>query len=324
MRKLLERLLASLHINGRDLAVFLLSLLLAFSIWIIHNLSLRYNDYLKVSVVAKCNIEGHADRSVNKCDVIARCRARGYTVITSKLREGRKVVEVEFNPSIIKKRSGDFFYISSSDLQEYAHLIFGNDVTIDYFVSDTLQFRFPSVTYKKVPVYPVASLSFHDQYMAKGSIKVDPDSVTIYGEPFKLDNISEVFTRPLNLHDLDSDIQGLVSLETLKGIRCSDKNVRYSIGVTRYVELRGKTVVTASDVPAGRNVLVVPSIVDFSLKCSYPLEGNPLEAFMLKVDYQDVLNSLSGKCVVRPDTLPNGVLDYEAFPEVVQCLVEER
>ena len=58
MRKLLQRLLAYLHTNGRDVAVFLLSLLLAFSIWIIHNLSLRYNDYLKVSVVARCNIEG--------------------------------------------------------------------------------------------------------------------------------------------------------------------------------------------------------------------------------------------------------------------------
>ena len=38
-----HRLLEKLHINGRDLAIFLLSLLLAFSIWIIHNLSLEYS-----------------------------------------------------------------------------------------------------------------------------------------------------------------------------------------------------------------------------------------------------------------------------------------
>ena len=324
MRKLLQRLLAYLHTNGRDVAVFLLSLLLAFSIWIIHNLSLRYNDYLKVSVVARCNIEGHAEKSVNKCDVIARCRARGYTVITSKLRESRRIVEVEFNPSVVRKGSGDMFFIASSDLQEYAHLIFGNDVTIDYFVSDTLQFKFPSVTHKKVPVRPVSSLSFRNQYMAKGPIEVDPDSVVIYGEPFQLDNISSVFTRPLTLYDLNSDIQGLVPLEPHKGIRCSDKNVRYSIGVTRYVELRGNVVISVSGVPAGKDILVVPSAVDLSLKCSYPLEGNPLDDIVLKVDYQDVVNSLSGKCIVRPDTLPNGVLGYEVYPEVVQCLVEER
>ena len=81
MKNLFHRLLSSLNIGGRDWVVLLLALLLAFSTWLIHNLSLRYNDYLRVSVVARCNIEGHADVSANKCEVIARCRTTGYKVI---------------------------------------------------------------------------------------------------------------------------------------------------------------------------------------------------------------------------------------------------
>ena len=48
-----------MNFNRRDWVVLLLALLLAFSTWLIHNLALRYNDYLKVSVTAVCNIDGH-------------------------------------------------------------------------------------------------------------------------------------------------------------------------------------------------------------------------------------------------------------------------
>ena len=73
MRNLFHRILSALNIKGRDWVVFLLALLLAFSIWLIHNLALNYKDIFSVSVVAQCNISGHAEESANKCDVTARC-----------------------------------------------------------------------------------------------------------------------------------------------------------------------------------------------------------------------------------------------------------
>ena len=78
MREILHKILKTLNINGRDWVVLLLALLLAFSIWMIHNLSLRYNDYMSVPVIARCNIPGHADVSSGKTEVTARCRTTGY------------------------------------------------------------------------------------------------------------------------------------------------------------------------------------------------------------------------------------------------------
>ena len=138
MRKLYEKLLKSLNISGRDLAVFLLALLLAFSIWLIHNLSLKYNDYLTASVKAQCNIEGHTNVSLNSSDVIARCRATGYKAIMSDIKAGRKPVTVTFDPSVMRYMEDDLFYVLASDLTEYTHLIYGDGVTLEYFVSDTI------------------------------------------------------------------------------------------------------------------------------------------------------------------------------------------
>lgn len=322
MKELLNKLLESLHLNGRDFAVFLLALLLAFSIWLIHNLSLRYNEYLDVTVVARCNIEGHSDVSSNRCDVTARCRARGYRVVTSKIRKGR-TVEVQFSPSVMKHLANDTYYLTSADLMEYTNLIFGNDVTVDYFVSDTLYFKFPVIANKKVPVHPVFSISYKKQYMSRGPIEFVPDSITVYGERFLLDNISEVFTRPIKQYDLSSDVKGVVQLEKLKGIRLSDQEIRYSIGVTRFVEIRDMVPVTVTDLPIGKEILVMPSEVELSMRCAFPLEGDPLANVSLSVSYDDVVSSLSGKCMVRVDSLPKGVLNYATYPSVVQCL-EER
>ena len=54
MGTLYHRFLEIFHINGRDFAVFLLALLLAFSIWLIHNLSLKYNNNISSTIVAHC------------------------------------------------------------------------------------------------------------------------------------------------------------------------------------------------------------------------------------------------------------------------------
>ena len=68
LRELYRRLLDSLHIKGRDVTVFLLSLLLASSVWLLHNLSLNYSDLVSIPVTAQSNIEGHSAYSSNRSE----------------------------------------------------------------------------------------------------------------------------------------------------------------------------------------------------------------------------------------------------------------
>ena len=124
MRDLLHKLLKSLNFSRRDWAVLLLALLLAFSVWLIHNLSLRYSDYLSIPVVAKCNIDGHAAQSSDKNDIAARCRATGYNILANGFKRNGRAKVVEFNPSHVRSVKDDLYYILPSDLQEYAHLIY--------------------------------------------------------------------------------------------------------------------------------------------------------------------------------------------------------
>lgn len=323
MRSLYNKLLDALNISGRELAVFLLALLLAFSIWLIHNLSLKYNDYLTSTVIAQCNIEGHTGVSINESDIVARCRATGYKVILSDIKAHRKPLYVSFDLSVMKHKEDDLFYVLSSDLTEYAHLIYGDGVTLDYFVTDTVFFRFPEVDYKKVPVHPVYSVSYMSQHMSDGQLQVIPDSVLIYGEAYRLESIDKVFTEQIRHSSLSSDVQGVIRLEKIRNVRLSVDEVHYIIDVDRYVEDVKVLPVKLVNAPSDKKVHIYPSTVRLLAKYAFPLTGRSYENLELIVDYNDYVGSLSGKCPVRLADQPQGMISYEVEPVAVNCVVED-
>lgn len=323
MKGLLEKLLKSLGFSGRDWVALLPALLLAFSIWLIHNLSLKYNDYLTASVQAQCNIDGYAQTSSNVSQVVARCRTTGYNVISKELGK-KRLRKVVFQPSVMKHKDGDTFYVTSADLLEYAHLIYGDDVTVEYFASDTLFFRFAKVDHKRVPVVPAYSISYRSQYMSVGDLEVTPDSVTIYGEPYRLETVEQIYTQPVKYSDVDADIQGVIALEKVRGVRISETEVHYSLDVTRFVEVKTKVPVSAVGLPNDKEMIVIPSSIEVSLKCSFPMIGDPAEHVVLYVDYDEFQKSLSGKCMVHTGDLPKGVITCGLEPMYVECIVGDR
>ena len=324
MKGLIHRFLKSLNFDGRDWAVLLLALLLAFSTWMIHNLALKYNDYLKVGIVAVCNIDGHADVSANRAEVMARCRTTGYNVLKYNMRSESRTKEVEFNPSVMRKSGDDLYYVLSSDLQEYSHLIFGDKVTVEYFATDTLFFRFPQIESKRVPVIVVHCISVRPQYINDGVVECKPDSITVTGEKYRLDNIDRVFTKPVKEVDLHEDISGMTEIEKIRGVRFSVPEVRYSLDVTRYVELKKSYPVMTVNVPSDKKLVSYPSYVEAVFKCQYPLSGDPLEDVSFVVNYDDFMDSFSGKCSVKIMNQPSGIISYELSPSVVDCMLEDR
>ena len=321
MRNLFHRILSALNINGRDWVVLLPALLLAFSIWLIHNLALKYNDYFSMYVVAQCNIPGHSGESANRCEVTARGRTTGYKLIKAHLLKHR-TNKVAFRQTDMKHYDGDIFYITSADLQSYSHLIFDAGVSVEYFLSDTLFFRFPSENYRKVPVVPTSLVSYKEQYMQDGPLSVEPDSVLVYAEPYQLEGIKEVYTRPINYNDLSEDVTGLVGLEKRKDVRYSVDEVRYSLKVKRFVEIEQSFPVKVGNVPRNKILRVFPSEAIVRLRCNFPLTEDPLRGLAVEADYEDFVNSISGKCPLMLTGISREVIGHTIEPAYVSGIIE--
>lgn len=323
MGRLTDRFRSHLKFNGRDTAIFLMSLLLAFSIWLIHNLSLYYNEVISVPVRAVCNLDGHALESANDAVIQARLRLTGFEVLRSRRLAGRNPLEVEFAPADMHAKGGEFFYVTGAELNRYVQPVFGDNARLETMLSDTVVFRFPLENSKKVPVVPVCSIHYRPQYMPVGELRVVPDSVIVYGEPSHLEKVDRVLTRPFSLSDVKVSAHGRVRLEENGAMRLSETAVSYVLDVSRYVEIRAELPVEARNVPAGRTLSIYPSVATLLFKCAFPVTDDPAEKASVYIDYRDFVSSLGGKCLPQVN-LPPGVLDCTVEPQVFDCIESLR
>ena len=160
--------------------------------------------------------------------------------------------------------------------------------------------------------------------MIDGELEFTPDSVIVYGEPYRLDRVEKVFTEPIRHYDLSSSVQGLVKLESAPELKYSVNDIHYKVDVKRYVDIVTTLPVKTHNVPADKKLVVYPSFVEVKIKCSFPLEADPEAGVELYVDYRDFQNSISGKCPVRLSGIPRGYITYETDPVAVNCFLEDK
>ena len=300
---------------------FLLCVLFSASIWLVLNLSQNYVAIVSVPMTARSNIEGRAALSQSEATVTAQVAASGYRHVVL-ARRHKRTGQVDFSAADFRYLGGDRYAIPNTSLYRYAAQIFGEGVTVESFISEDPVFSFPEETYKKVPVRAVLDVDFAPQYMALKPLQLQPDSVLVYGEPSRLENVSVVSTKPLDLGDLRRSVHGKLRLETPSGVRLSHEECVYSLEVSRFVELRSEVRIETRNVPSWVNLAVLPSTATVVYRCIFPTATDPTAKAKFYIDYNDFAGSLSGRCVARCEELPNNVIDYTISPEVFDCLVK--
>ena len=312
-----------LKLRGGEGLLLMTSFLVALVVWFLSNLSRTYSGLLSVPVVAECELMGHSHESSNAAVVSARCRTSGFRLLSEGARQSRRPVKVRFERADIRHLRDDRFFVTGNVMNNYLQDVFGDKASVEAFITDTLFFTFPAENYKRVPVNLTGNFSYRSQYMASGPLRLVPDTVTVYGEQARLDQLDHISTAQLLLDDVHETQQGNIRLRRAKGVRLSDDLVSYELPVSRYVEVRSELPVTVRNAPAGHHLLVFPSRATVILRCTFPLGRDPFESIEVNIDYNDFASSLSGRCVARAGQLPSQVLDYRVEPAVFDCLESE-
>ena len=191
-----------LTLRGREWLLLATSLLLAILIWFFSNMSRSYSGVLAVPVVAECNLQGYSNVSSNQAVLSVRCRAEGFRLLREGTRRSSRAVRVEFDRADLRHKDGDHFFVMGNVMNNYLLQIFGDKVDVEGISTDTLHFYFSPENNKRVPVNFAGDFSYRSQYMASGPLKLEPDSVTVYGEQSRLDIVDHVSTTPLFLDDV--------------------------------------------------------------------------------------------------------------------------
>ena len=297
----------------------LLALLASLFIWLVANLSETTSDIVSVRVLAHSNLVGHSNVSGESVTVTAAVSGSGFSLLKLAL-SSKRTVNLNVDPADLVHRDGDFYAISDNSLFKYASELFGPSVSVKSFLSHSLIFRFLQESYKRLPVYPVSFITCQDQYMLYGEMSLSQDSVYVYGDPVRLESLDKILTRQIVHKDVNHSLHGVVALETPAGMRLSQNEITYSQNVSRFVEYSTLVNVGVKNLPAGKQLTVFPSVAKVTYRFIFPISGAPAQNTSFYIDYQEFSTSLTGKCMIRVESLPDVALDWECSPQFCDCV----
>lgn len=297
---------------------FIVCLLLSACIWVVHSLSQTFSQIVDVPVLVSSDIDGHSQYCLSPIVIAAQCSGRGYDLLSLSRQE--KATEVFINAKDLVALGGDSFSIPASTVMKYSDRIFGSDVKVEVVVGDYFSVIFPVENHKKVPVSLMTRVTYRKQYMLRSEITAKPDSVVVYGSPEVLEKISSIRTKAIKKIDLSGSAHGSIKLDVPAGVRVSAKTVEYDIPVSRYVNLSAQLEVGIRNKPDDKTIITVPSKVKFNMKSEFPVSENPMDNISVYVNYEDYMNSPTGRCPILCDGLAPCIIEYSITPDFCNCI----
>ena len=309
--------------GGRNWIILVFSLLLAFFMWSIMKLSASYSSYIRYSLEVTTNLEGRRSESRSTDVLMIGAKARGFNIIQHSNDNVSETLLIEnVDPRHFHKygAEGDMFYLLPETIKQRIQDAIGMDIKVDQVATDTLFFRFPLQSNKKVPVEANSLITYSRQYMPYTPILLKPDSVLVYGDLAVLSGIEKVVTQPIKSNNVSGSVTGVVQLKPVEGVRYSTDEIIYAQEVGRYVEYSLEVPVTIGNAPSYANVAIIPQEVTVKCRVAFPgAEPCRAQDFTVEVEYDEILR----KDVVKPvvTRMPDKVLKISVEPAFVECVL---
>lgn len=310
--------------SGREWLTLLFSLLFAFLLWLIHNLSSDYSSFLKYRLSVEATLPDRTSVAVSEGNVVLSGTANGYYLVRNRMMKLAPVENVRFDSKLLKPYGNDpdRFYVLGKEIFNELSQSLKDRVTLESVWTDTIVFSFPRQDMKRVPVVFDYDITYRSQYMPFEDFHFNHDSVTVYGDMALLENIEEVHTERVVIENLAKDVQGISPLRKMEGVRFSVGEIYFSQPVGRYVENSVMVPLNVSNLPADKEMIMIPSEIKvvyrqpFDLKVQYSASD-----FIYTVDYNEYLVSKTSKVKPRPVMLPDRIYSVEVHPPFVECLL---
>lgn len=310
----------------RRLIIFLFFVVLSTIFWFLNQLEDEYvtNISLPVHYTNFPEDKILANELPNHLDL--RVRAYGYKLLEYKISNKFLPYSIDVNSLTLKmyaKSSYAKFFTLTRLLNQDIEDQISSELEIVSISPDTLFFEFADRIFKKVPVVSQLNPVPATQYMIRGDIHFEPDSITISGANPIIDTIYEVNTERLDISGLNADYHKEVDIEKIQGVNLSDDEVEVQINVEKFTEGSQKISLNVINVPDSLTVKTFPKeiIVTYFVALSDYEKVLP-QLFEAIVDYNEIIiqNNLNVRILNSPDYIKS--LRYN--PRSVEYIIERK
>ncbi len=273
--------------KGEILIVFLISFIIAISLWFLVNMGKEYSLILDVPVQVTGISEDMAFAREPPSE--ARISVNG---------EGWNLLAIHRNPPVVSISYSDR-EVNLNDIVQ-RELAAYPDLTVQKVEPQVITLQMEPRTDKKVAVTPNLDIQLKAQYEIVGDILVSPDSVMVQGARSVIDTLQSIPTETLRLSNVQNDVTRNVKLADPGGVFLPDtRDVNVSFSVTEFTEGQARINLQIRNLPDGREVRLNPTVL--TVRYNVPIDQFsqtqdvvPYEAY---ITYSDIMRDTTGYVV---------------------------
>ncbi|MGD9976664.1 MAG: CdaR family protein [Bacteroidales bacterium] len=310
---------------NKKLTVFLFFFAVSIILWFLIKLSHEYTTAINFPVQLVNPPKGKIVAGVPPRTIQCKVKAYGYTLLRYKLFALMGPLRINLKSVQKQKGSDSEYFILTGDKFESFISQLNQDVVLLNVQPDTLFFSMTSVVDKVVPVKPELNVTFANQFMQSGTIKVSPENITVTGPKSVVDTVSEVKTKPLTLNMLAERTKVKVPLLPIPQLTYSYNDISVEIPVEKFTEITLEVPIVPRNIPENLEAILLPEKV--TLKCNiiiskyFSLKPNYFRAIC---DFSDTDAIANGRVRVTIDEYPSyvGRIDYQ--PKFVDFIIKQK
>ena len=212
-------------------------------------------------------------------------------------------------------KNTDLTKVLSSHLLPSTKIVGMKPDVVEYYYNYGLHAVFPVILRSDVRT---------QQYYSVSTVRLYPDSVTVYAPKEVLDTMTAVYTDLLQLENVGSRVVKRVPLQSAKGTKLDPKTIVARIDVDQITEKSVMVPIHWVNFPASKVLRTFPSKVKVTFQVGMKMYKQISAAdFAIVVNYDDVLNSTNEKIHLSLKSVPIGVSHVRISPDFVDYLVED-
>lgn len=313
---------------NKNLVIFSIFVLFSTIIWLLNSLNQEYTTNLKMPVIYENMPKNKANISDLPDEIIVSVKADGYDILKYQLRNTFIAAKLDIGESkFIRLNESDTnkFFILTTEFSEQIEKHLSEQMKIQYLKPDTLHFNFTTFASKIVPIALDGNIIPKSQFILRGEIILNNDSVKISGPLSIIDTISEVKTKHFSLQNLSKDTSYTAEMPEIEHITLNPKNVKIYINIEEFSEKRLKIPINKTNVPDSFYLHLFPnSITIISIVGESEYEKVTATDFKASVDYYSIFEKEGSQLSVKIDDAPNNIYSYRFTPEFVEYIVEKK
>lgn len=242
----------------RNAKTFFLFLGFSSLIWVLVQFSKTYTKVVQIPIVYENEPLDKIILDENPKSLKVKMTDNGFGIMYYRL----FTPSMHINLEETEERDGQLVFLIENHREEIEEQI-GINYNKSEILEDRIAINFYQKLVKKVPVIPNVSINYKVGYGSSDTLQLSPDSITVSGYEKIVDTLSAVYTDPLEIENVSSDIEGEISIKKdgLKDVSLYQQQVKYFLKVEKFTEGRVSIPIEVINVPAGVDISIFPQEV---------------------------------------------------------------